>query len=404
MKKTLYIFSLLTALLAMMTLSGCNSDGDETISLEYGNPKKMIVGKWKLGSIYRYVNGTPQQGLSYGKWQIGTVLVFFDDGTYTDSSDNGKGKHRWRLKGDSSESEPYYGGISLDNDDYDIGSFGKGHWVLIPRGDNSGGSGYDDGDDDNDNRWHLGWDKNDDNDDENDDNNGGKDPDQQPTTPEINTLIKKIIKKNSNGYNQTWEFAYDNNRRVTKMKTDYFTFSYTYQGDQINVSGYGSGITASLNNAGYIISAIAKQSNMKTTYTYDSNGFLKKAHNSYFDFEVQYKDGILKSVVQKDNFGTNNYTYEGSINKNNANLDLNCFIISPMFENGVVDNMLLFAPFDLFGKRSETLIMTEWTNQNIGVNHLWYERDNNDRIVKITYYIGMSASDTNNKTEIEISY
>lgn len=395
MNKSLYILSMFVSLLSIMMLSSCNSDGDETISLEYGNPKKMIVGKWKLGSIYRYVNGTPQQGSSYGKWYPGTILVFFDDGTYTDSSDDGKYKHHWRLKDNSSDSEPYYGGIRLDYDDYDIGSLGDGHWVLIPRGDNGGGSGYDDDDD----HWYLGWDKDGDNDDDDDDNNNGKEPEDQPKTPEINTLIKKIVKKHSNGYNQTWEFTYDSNKRVTKMKTDYFTFSYSYQGNQINVSGYGSGIVANLNSTGQITTATNNQSHSKTTYTYDSNGFLKKAHNNYFDFEVLYKDGYLYSVSQKDNFGTKNYTYERSIDKNDANLDLNCFIISPIFENGVVDNMLLFAPFDLFGKRSKTFILTEWTNQKMGVNHLWTKRDDNDRIVKIIYY---TSSDS--EIEIEISY
>ena len=398
MNKTLHILSMLVSLLSIMTLSSCNSDGDETISLEYGNPKKMIVGKWILGNIYRYVNGTPQQGSSYGKWYPGTVLVFYDDGTFTDSSDDGRDKHHWQLKDNSNDSEPYYGGIRLDYDDYDIGSLGDDHWVLIPRGDNGGGTGYDDDDD----RWHLGWDKDGDNDD--DDNNNGKEPEDQPKTPEINTLIKKIVKKNSNGYNQTWEFTYDSNKRVTKMKTDYFTFSYSYQGNQINVSGYGSGIVANLNSAGQITTATNNQSNTKTTYTYDSNGFLKKAHNNYFDFEVLYKDGNLKSVVEKDNFGTKNYTYDDIGHKNDANLDLNCFIISPTFENGVVDNMLLFAPFDLFGKRSKTLIFTEWINQNCGVNHLLSMRDDNDRIVKIIYYIGISTSSSDNEIEIEISY
>ena len=143
MNKTLHILSMLVSLLSIMTLSSCNSDGDETISLEYGNPKKMIVGKWILGNIYRYVNGTPQQGSSYGKWYPGTVLVFYDDGTFTDSSDDGRDKHHWQLKDNSNDSEPYYGGIRLDYDDYDIGSLGDDHWVLIPRGDNGGGSEQD---------------------------------------------------------------------------------------------------------------------------------------------------------------------------------------------------------------------------------------------------------------------
>lgn len=106
---------ILFALVFVMT--GCLSDGDETVSLEFANVKKMIVGEWVLESN----SGTPR------------VLTFTDDGYYTDSSDGGTKKHPWRLASDYSDGQPYYGGIYLDGVYYDIVSWGDGHWRLKDR-------------------------------------------------------------------------------------------------------------------------------------------------------------------------------------------------------------------------------------------------------------------------------
>ena len=106
---------ILFALVFVMT--SCLSDGDETVSLEFANVKKMIVGEWVLESN----SGTPR------------VLTFTDDGYYTDSSDGGTKKHPWRLASDYSDGQPYYGGIYLDGVYYDIVSWGDGHWRLKDR-------------------------------------------------------------------------------------------------------------------------------------------------------------------------------------------------------------------------------------------------------------------------------
>ena len=118
MKKNLLHFSLLSVLLILgQALTSCLSDGDETVSLEFANVKKMIVGEWVLESN----SGTPR------------VLTFTDDGYYTDSSDGGTKKHPWRLSSDYSDGQPYYGGIYLDGVYYDIVSWGDGHWRLKDR-------------------------------------------------------------------------------------------------------------------------------------------------------------------------------------------------------------------------------------------------------------------------------
>ena len=115
MKKKIMFLSLLSVLLVFgQALTSCISDGDETISLEFANVKKMIVGEWVLESA----SGTP------------CVLTFTDDGYYTDSSDGRTKKHTWRLASDANDGSPYYGGIYLDGVYYEIISLGDGHWRL----------------------------------------------------------------------------------------------------------------------------------------------------------------------------------------------------------------------------------------------------------------------------------
>lgn len=101
----------LILLVAVLVMTGCNSDGDETIALEYGNPHKMIVGEWIVGTGTR-------------------VWVFTDDGYYTDSQDGGQKRHTWRLDSNTREGEPYYGGIYLDGTYYDILLLSDGLWRL----------------------------------------------------------------------------------------------------------------------------------------------------------------------------------------------------------------------------------------------------------------------------------
>jgi len=75
----------------------------------------MIVGKWKVKRHYRGTwNGyssTDVQGSKY----VDALWEFFSDGTYTDSSDGCT--HRWQLTDDTTQGEPYYGGIEFDGED-----------------------------------------------------------------------------------------------------------------------------------------------------------------------------------------------------------------------------------------------------------------------------------------------
>ncbi len=113
MKKKIQLSAMPILLFVVVAmLQACVSDGDETIVLEFGNVKEMIVGKWKVKDS-------------------GEILTFTNDGYYTDTSDGGTSKHTWRLDSDYRNGDPYYGGIYLDGTRYDIESLGNGYWQLV---------------------------------------------------------------------------------------------------------------------------------------------------------------------------------------------------------------------------------------------------------------------------------
>ncbi len=124
MKSFIKQFSCILYMLTLFfSMTGCSSDEDETIPLEYGSVRKMVLGKWVV---------TSGNGSSTNR-----VLTFTSDGYYTDSSDGGTKKHSWKLSGSDSSSEPYYGGIYLDDTYYDIKSLGEGYWKLVDKNGNT---------------------------------------------------------------------------------------------------------------------------------------------------------------------------------------------------------------------------------------------------------------------------
>ena len=203
MKQIKFINILLSMLLAVMFIS-CLSDGDETVSLEYGNPKKVIIGTWK---VTKY---TP--GCGDFKFKSGTNLVFSNDGTFKSSSDDII--HKWVL-GDYKNGEPYYGGIYFDDIYYDIISLGgdengrHGHWVV--------GKPYDDGYDTEYDGYcdYVELEK---------DPSAVPDdiPDTDPEEPSggFGKLVSKIYiaPKNSTNVIQTIKFYYDDTNRVTSIE------------------------------------------------------------------------------------------------------------------------------------------------------------------------------------------
>ena len=91
MKRNSFILKLVAVLLSAFTFTSCIDDGDETVSLEYGQVRKMIVGRWKINKIQRG-DADDWMGFRIRDWEPGTTLIFFDDGTYKDSSDKSDGR------------------------------------------------------------------------------------------------------------------------------------------------------------------------------------------------------------------------------------------------------------------------------------------------------------------------
>lgn len=115
---------ILFALVFVMT--SCLSDGDETVSLEFANVKKMIVGEWCVEGVYTENNNGSLSPVNSNL--VGSLLTFDEDGFYTDSSTGGI--YRWLLDSNVNDNKPYYGDIRLNNKYYEIVSLGENLWWL----------------------------------------------------------------------------------------------------------------------------------------------------------------------------------------------------------------------------------------------------------------------------------
>ena len=110
-----YVVVAMTLLTASVVVTSCNDDGNETISLEFGNIRQMILGRW-------YTVGG-------GWWE-------FSNGTYI-RSDYPDRTFKWSLPDSHlGGNEAYFDGIYLNGDLYDIISLGGDSWVM--RGHNGG--------------------------------------------------------------------------------------------------------------------------------------------------------------------------------------------------------------------------------------------------------------------------
>ena len=389
-KKKYNRLALLAFIMSLFALSGCNGSGDETISLEYGNPKKMVVGQWILSDMTR--SGGYSGDFVFSDWKPGTWLAFYDDGTYSDSSDGGKTPHRWVLSGTPDGSTPYYGGIDLDDKEFGIGNLGPGRWILeYPKGSGDGGLPG----------WELGLDKG-------DDDPGPKtfepvapepepEPEPEPVV-EKRYLVKEITLTETGGYDpnkHTWSFEYDKQDRISYFGggfPDEIWFSYSNSGDEVFVKTL-SDITVD----GSIVQDVGITNLVVTSYTtypskkytselkYNSDGYLVEAkcdENNYGWIKFEYSNGNLK-------LGDTPYSTE----LNDANIDLNCFIrrgganlIESSFGMG---DLLILEPFGFYGKRSVNLIKGTYDTKEMEV-----ARDGNGNIVTIKLWDGNKKTTT----------
>lgn len=247
------ITNCLILLVTVLVITGCNSDGDETIALEYGNPHKMIVGEWIVGTGTR-------------------VWIFTDDGYYTDSQDGGKKRHTWRLAGDIREDEPYYGGIYLDGTYYDILLLSDDLWRL--KNGNTllelshGGTDSGDGDNKDNGSYH---------------NAGGNDK-------LVSTITINSSSTRSTSKYQIIKFFYDDNNRVKAVEydgTDEIVIGpqgahldYNIKGTTMTLSGYD------LSNPSAIMTSPGKG-------TINSQGYLEMEYFETYEYEIKQNDYLI---------------------------------------------------------------------------------------------------------------
>lgn len=349
MKNKNTILTLLLLLVAC-TLSSCVSDGDETISLEYGNPKKMIIGKWILDKSYVvYSDGRRVEENTGNMW-----YQFYNDGTYTTSDD--KNPKKWRL-GTNSDNAPYYGNINLDGEDYEIVSLG---------GDENGDKG----------RWILGQDETNDKTRYWELNKTEDFEDDEPSIPDSPGGKGKLVSRVEVGFFsdtetkvvQTIDFLYDNNNRVISaiyrgeeevvigpmgyqiyynINDDRLTLSTRAAGSTdkpINLNGVpeDKGPYGTINSQGYLTYDCFENSQEELNsgdyfsvwYEYNSKGETIQrscgtAQSSDYSFTYIWEDGNITNGPSNDDI-----YYRGNI-ENKANIDLNKLSADQIFDEDI---------------------------------------------------------------------
>lgn len=381
---------LVAIIMSIFSLMGCNSDGNETISLEYGNAKKMVVGQWIIGDITR--SGNYSSDFVFRDWSPGTWLVFFDDGTYSDSSDGGKTPHQWVLTGTSDDSTPYYGGIELEGKEFGIGNLGPDSWILrYPKG---AGDGDIPG-------WELGLDKESD------------DPGAKPFEPlepepvvEKRYLVKEInmISQGVSYYSsRTWYFTYDEKDRIEHfwcVLNDYgrneFSSTYSYDAEEVHVENDSEGTFVGIGNflseSDLRIQSfyrIGLSSHLKYGISYTADGYLSEISlwdNNKSIVKLQYVNGNIALLNKPIRWAVI------SEELNDANIDLNCFI-SGFIIDYYYSHVAIFEPFGFLGKKSK-LLLSPYNNLNV-------TRDEHNNIVAIQLW---DEDDAKINRKLTISY
>lgn len=333
MKKTIIkLTNSLILLMAVLAMTGCNSDGDETIALEYGKPHKMIVGEWVVGTGPR-------------------VWIFTDDGYYTDSKDNGEKRHTWRLDSNSQEDEPYYGGIYLDGVYYDILLLSDGLWRL--KNGNTllelshGGTG---------------------NDADNEDQNSESNHNAGGSGKLASTITISSASTRSTSEYQTIKFFYDSNNRVKAVEyggTDEivigpqgYHLDYNISGTTMTLSGYDlrnssvrmtSPGKGTVNSQGYLEmeyfetneSEIKKNDYLIDYYEHNSKNQVTKMRvvesDTNKDFRVytyKWENDCITSVTGNPG-GAGYSTFRYSNIENKCNINLNRMLYAQMYSEDI---------------------------------------------------------------------
>lgn len=328
MKTILKIQYLLLFLFSCFLMTGCLSDGDETIALEQGDAHKMIRGKWRFSNTRGSLPET-------FKWKEGTIITFYGDGTYTDSNDEDRTRHRWILNegGD---------GIKLDDTGFGIDSWGKDHWRFhYPYGSNNptwrGGLEHEDGPD--------GYDK------------PGATPEPEPEPePEGEYLVKLIKYSSYNGKSYVYTFDYYEDGRIQEFFDGYRSATYTYEYSRyLNVEEIMNMWSRTRTKHSYALDNLGRITDTGSgVFTYDAQGYL-----SCYS-ELQNTSNFVWDKFEISRYENDKWAWSAKCNgeANDSNIDLNPFIIGfPRY-----DWVKSLAPFGFLGKKSEALISTEIQN------------------------------------------
>ena len=284
--------------------SSCNDDGNETISLEFGNIRSMIIGRW---------------------YTVGGVYWDFYDGYYI-RSDKGNGQLRWYLDDTYNSERPYFGYIYLSGTPYSIISMGGGSWIIRDtKGgtieftrDGSGDSGSNSGIGDN------------------------------SSSSGSSLLVKRIEKRLSNTLKLSVDFEYDSRQLVSRAtytntdRVEYIwpcsstgtTVHYTVTNGTLNITYTRDGRNYNVGNA-----TIDAQNHI--TLIYEGNSPYYFGHNDKGQCtSLRYGDSSRPTVYTweddcitniSSNVGGTSHLTEHSTIVNPANLNLNWMIDDQMF-------------------------------------------------------------------------
>lgn len=295
------ISMMLCLLVASFVSSGCNDDGDETISLEFGNIRSMILGRWYSG---------------------GVCWTFYD--TYYTRSDMGTRQLTWHLGDSYNQSHPYFGNIYLSGSTYDIISMGGGFWVIR---DTKGGE--------------IEFTR--------DENGGmGNDTPVVPVESGSSNMVKRIEIQQNNNTLFSVDFEYDNKQLVSKAiftgnrintwpcSPEGSTFYYTASNGGLKVTYVEGGrswdvASAKLDSQNHITELYDGYGSPTYYYTHNSKG--QCTQWSYHDnrpYTYTWIDDCIKAI--SGNPGGTSHGTNHSTTENKANLNLNWMLDDQIFD------------------------------------------------------------------------
>jgi hypothetical protein len=285
--------------------SGCNKDGNETISLEFGNIRTMIIGRW-------YTSG-------------GVYWDFYD--SYYTRSDMGDRHLRWYIDDSYNGERPYYGYIYLDNSPYGIVSMGGDSWTV---GDSQGGT-IDFTRDGNGTAT------------ENSGSGGSS------SSSGSSNLVKRIEKRLNNSIVVSVDFEYDSRQLVSKATyTGKFgevwpcspegtTYYYTATSGALKITATRTGTsgevaTARLDSQNHITELNFYPDETKY-FTHNSKGQCTQyRYGSGSPITYTWENDCIKKVSGAS--GRSNHSHSTTVNQ--ANLNLNWMVDDQMFDEDQV--------------------------------------------------------------------